>query len=518
MWFLIVRDLYFVLLIIAVVEWVHGSELLHDTTRNGVVCATACVLAVKLLLPLLGGARSAVAGAPGSRSSGSQSSATQGGRGAMRCCQLKKTHSGKTEVLEWASSEMQGWRPAMEDAVCTVLSMPEPLSQRAMFAVFDGHGGAQVSRIVAQELPKAIASETSRHLRLNRSNSDALPGASDAGNAGIGSADTNGDIRGETKAEGEGIGESGMLEVPSELNAEDNGGIEATPDSADHNMCVTVGPPSITELDSGIVSASPEVMEAVLHDAMLGMDGFLFKSGEGHGPANYLPPAAAAAQRLKPQPEHQAVRNAFNFVGSTAIIVLLEFRSTMDSSEPHTGALAASALSPVSGAPWRISVANCGDSRALLCRGGRCLELSEDHKPECPIEEKRIQKAGGHVARIGPCHRVDGWGLNLSRAFGDFHYKSRADLPAAEQKVIAVPELRSMELTKDDEFLVLACDGVFELLTSENVVDVVRQALQKGLPVETVVEKLLDQCVSPSLVKTRGKGGDNCSAIIVKFR
>jgi len=52
----------------------------------------------------------------------------------------------------------------------------------------------------------------------------------------------------------------------------------------------------------------------------------------------------------------------------------------------------------------------------VLCRKGVCKELSQDHKPENPEEEARIRKAGGHVAAMGPCYRVDGWGLNLSRA------------------------------------------------------------------------------------------------------
>lgn len=86
-----------------------------------------------------------------------------------------------------------------------------------------------------------------------------------------------------------------------------------------------------------------------------------------------------------------------DFVGSTSIVVLINQNT--------------------------LVCANVGDSRALLSRGGVCWALSEDHKPESISERRRIEKAGGSVAQIGPCYRVDGWGLNLSRAFGDFHYK-----------------------------------------------------------------------------------------------
>ena len=109
----------------------------------------------------------------------------------------------------------------------------------------------------------------------------------------------------------------------------------------------------------------------------------------------------------------------FDFVGSTCIAVVI---SDTD-----------------------LVCANVGDSRALLCREGNALSLSDDHKPELPAERRRIEKAGGTVAQIGPCHRVDGWGLNLSRAFGDFHYKQRADLEPWEQKVRVFGEIFGLD-------------------------------------------------------------------------
>jgi len=146
------------------------------------------------------------------------------------------------------------------------------------------------------------------------------------------------------------------------------------------------------------------------------------------------------------------------------------------------------------------------------------VDLSEDHKPERPCEEDRIRRAGGHVARVGVCHRIDGCGLNLSRALGDFHYKARDDLPPDQQKVIAVPEILTLELTEEDEFLVLACDGIFELMSSQKVIDTVRRGFREGLSSEKVVEHLVDSACSRNLIQTRGRGGDNCSAIVVRFR
>jgi len=227
------------------------------------------------------------------------------------------------------------------------------------------------------------------------------------------------------------------------------------------------------------------------------MDAFLRQLGNGlnsKGKSSLLQlssPLGIMARHL----EASSQRNAFNLVGSTAIVALLD----------------------KTGGKRSVTVANCGDSRAVLCRNGTAVELSEDHKPELHSEEKRIRQAGGSVKLIGPCHRIDGWGLNLSRALGDFHYKARPDLSAEQQKVIAVPEIRTVELHSDDEFLVLACDGCFELHTSQKVVDIVRVALRAGQTVMQAAEELVDQSCSPNLVKTRGKGGDNCSAIVIKL-
>lgn len=61
--------------------------------------------------------------------------------------------------------------------------------------------------------------------------------------------------------------------------------------------------------------------------------------------------------------------------------------------------------------------------------------------------------------------------------------QARPDLSPEEQKVVAAPEIRTLELTDEDEFLVLGCDGVFELHTSQRVIDIVRQGLQGGMTV-----------------------------------
>jgi serine/threonine protein phosphatase PrpC len=105
--------------------------------------------------------------------------------------------------------------------------------------------------------------------------------------------------------------------------------------------------------------------------------------------------------------------------------------------------------------PTAYIVANAGDSRSVLCREGKAIGLSEDHKPDSPIEEERIKKAGG-VISMG---RVNG-GLNLTRSFGDFDYK-RKPLPYDQQMITCKPDVREFERKKGDEFILLGCDGIW---------------------------------------------------------
>jgi serine/threonine protein phosphatase PrpC len=109
-----------------------------------------------------------------------------------------------------------------------------------------------------------------------------------------------------------------------------------------------------------------------------------------------------------------------------------------------------------------LHVANSGDTRCVLARGGSAVEMSYDHKPEQETERDRIYSAGGFVTAEG---RVNG-NLNLSRSLGDFEYKGNPDLPPERQIITANPDVKSVQLTPQDEFLILACDGVWDILSS----------------------------------------------------
>ncbi|KAI9004682.1 phosphatase 2C-like domain-containing protein [Gaertneriomyces semiglobifer] len=159
---------------------------------------------------------------------------------------------------------------------------------------------------------------------------------------------------------------------------------------------------------------------------------------------------------------------------------------------------------------WRILVGNAGDSRAVLSSNGKAVPLSFDHKPVNPGESQRIIAAGGFV-EFG---RVNG-NLALSRAIGDFEFKNNKNLPPEQQVVTANPDILERQLTDEDEFVVIACDGIWDCMTNQEVVSFVRQRINKGLTnLSTVAEQLMDHCLS-SDSELGGVGCDNMTVVIV---
>lgn len=124
-----------------------------------------------------------------------------------------------------------------------------------------------------------------------------------------------------------------------------------------------------------------------------------------------------------------------------------------------------------------LYVANAGDSRCIVCRDGKAIEMSFDHKPEDEPERNRINKAGGKVTQDG---RVNG-GLNLSRAIGDHAYKTNKSLPLQQQMISPVPDVKKLTLQPEtDSFIFLACDGIWNSLSSQEVVDFINDKMEKA--------------------------------------
>uniref|UniRef100_A0A2H8TU65 protein-serine/threonine phosphatase n=2 Tax=Melanaphis sacchari TaxID=742174 RepID=A0A2H8TU65_9HEMI len=163
----------------------------------------------------------------------------------------------------------------------------------------------------------------------------------------------------------------------------------------------------------------------------------------------------------------------------------------------------------------KLYVANAGDSRCVVSIDGKAHDMSKDHKPEDEPELKRICKAGGRVSSDG---RVNG-GLNLSRALGDHNYKKNKELANTEQMITALPDVTVLDLTSDNNnFIVLACDGIWNSLSSQEVVDFILERINKpDVKLSSICEELFEQCLAPNTLSD-GTGCDNMTCIIVKLK
>lgn len=203
-----------------------------------------------------------------------------------------------------------------------------------------------------------------------------------------------------------------------------------------------------------------------------------------------------------------------------------------------------------------LVVANIGDSRCILsCDKGASKMLSFDHKPKNFGELLRIRNDGGYVTD----NRVNGV-LALSRAFGDFSFKmhnannhhritnnARSGLlnrksfgslnttnqphhlqpqqpfppstiqrltPPEEYQVTVDPEIIYHKLRSTDEFIVLACDGIWDCYKTHKLVQLIRNQLALGKRLDEIVEMILENCLNMANTIT-GIGFDNMTIIII---
>lgn len=163
-----------------------------------------------------------------------------------------------------------------------------------------------------------------------------------------------------------------------------------------------------------------------------------------------------------------------------------------------------------------LYISNLGDSKAILCRYSEkskmhiALSLSKDHSPTDYEERMRIQKSGGYV-RDG---RVMGV-LEVSRSIGDGQFKTSG--------VVCIPDIRRCQLTENDRFIVLACDGLWKVFTSQEVISVVLRTIESDniqstdtktaeqMKYETACNRLANEAV-------RKQSGDNVTVVIVAIQ
>ena len=154
-----------------------------------------------------------------------------------------------------------------------------------------------------------------------------------------------------------------------------------------------------------------------------------------------------------------------------------------------------------------IVFANAGDSRALLSSGGRVIFATEDHKPGDQRERDRICDAGGYVLRGRVCAS-----LAVARALGDFQFKD-LDSPQSQQMVSCVPDVTFIDRNhQEDEFVLICCDGIFDVLSNDKAAAFVRDALRSepSADLADVAGRLADRALELG-------SSDNLSVLIVRL-
>ncbi|KAJ0034336.1 hypothetical protein Pint_24269 [Pistacia integerrima] len=148
-----------------------------------------------------------------------------------------------------------------------------------------------------------------------------------------------------------------------------------------------------------------------------------------------------------------------------------------------------------------LLVANAGDCRAVLCRKGVAFDMSQDHKPSHLPERRRVEELGGYIDYI----YVNG--LSVTRALGDWSLK----LPlGSASPLIADPDVQQVVLTEDDEFLIIGCDGIWDVMSSQNAVSLVRRVLRRHDDPKQCAQELVMEA-------TRLHSSDNLTVIVICF-
>ncbi|KEP62456.1 UNVERIFIED_CONTAM: protein phosphatase 2C domain-containing protein [Hammondia hammondi] len=162
----------------------------------------------------------------------------------------------------------------------------------------------------------------------------------------------------------------------------------------------------------------------------------------------------------------------------------------------------------------KLLTAHAGDTRAVLCRDDRALRLTEDHRPNQKLEQRRVQQNGGEVMNIEGVWRVVFvdrktnrlFGLATSRALGDRRMK------VPKKLVTCQPTLHVYAINfETDLFLVLASDGIWDVLSDDEVVAIVSEHLDK--PPQEAARFVIDAAVK------RGSEDDKtCTVLFFKWR
>lgn len=155
-----------------------------------------------------------------------------------------------------------------------------------------------------------------------------------------------------------------------------------------------------------------------------------------------------------------------------------------------------------------MTIANVGDSRAVMLKNDEVIQLTTDHKPSIKSEMERIQSCGGVIRN----NRVNG-NLSLTRALGDHQFKKGNDVN--KYLISPIPEITNVDLDGSEELVVMACDGVWDVMSNEEVINHIKEGLENNHQLDFICEEILKKCLSDNPYEH--PGSDNMTLIIAIF-
>ena len=177
-------------------------------------------------------------------------------------------------------------------------------------------------------------------------------------------------------------------------------------------------------------------------------------------------------------------------------------------------------------------IANVGDSRLVIFKNGKISFTTEDHKPDSEKEKKRIEAAGGKIyqtpsffplyqngKQIEIPWRVLPGRLSVSRTFGDIEAKEEK-FGGMKGVVVALPDITEIELNEEYNFIVIGCDGIFDVLTNEELLECIKIVLKEKKMTEYIndddVHELCGDFAAMIIKSALAKDSfDNVSCIVI---
>ncbi|KAK0195207.1 phosphatase 2C-like domain-containing protein [Armillaria mellea] len=367
-------------------------------------------------------------------------------------------HATKNTSYQVGLSEDKGNRRTMEDSHSFVTDFDNVRGQ-GFFAVFDGHAGKHAAEWCGTHFHESL-------LRCLRACPD-LP-IPDILNETFHDVDRN---LSRMCEESDGKIHSGCTAVTAFLRVEDADGKQSFLDQAT--------PPSKP------ISPLAETPSPV--------DGYESSSGESGGDATADDSKDPKRRKKAKKLGAKRLRNAIKSLGSGSSLSPKASPSVSRKQSVEVVQLQVTTQTPPPEARRVFYTANAGDARGVLCRNGNAIRLTYDHKGSDKQEAKRIMDAGGFVMS----GRVNGV-LAVTRSLGDSSMK---------EFVVGAPYTTETELCDDDEFVILACDGLWDVASDQVAVDLIREIDDAQL----ASQKLLKYALSHH-------SSDNVTVLVVRFK